>query len=373
MTDPDSTGNEHLQPAAPPPATVTAAPRLTMVDTFRGISILEVVTHHTTGVGLKYATQGTLLYDILLILNRTLHFAVPAFLFLSAVVLTQSLLKRFDMKRYFWRRVSRSAWPYLLWSTIYVFWYVYSGQRPVETLYDPERWLFYFQYGKASYHLYFLLVALEAYIVLPLLLPLARKKPSFSAVLIVGLLLQMGIYLLNRSVLHVRFPASTIFWYMLPLFLGAAVGARFNEYWDWWKNRWGMLMVVLFLVYFTYMPLALNYVKDVPVTPVIYSGLSWAFTALMALTIMGLAFWVEKKSPLLKGVLATLGTVTLPIYLIHPALLQAAAKYAPPLTLEDPNHVAQTLVGYWLFAMIVPYAIGRLLLGTKLGLLLFGR
>ena len=214
------------------------APLLTAIDLFRGLTILEVVIHHTTGMGLRYTTPGTLEHDLLVLLNRTLHFAVPAFMFLSATLLTASLLKRFDARTYFTRRVVRGGWPYLLWSVLYGLWYVWTQQRPPEVLSDPAKWEFYLLYGKASFHLYFLLVALEAYFILPLLLPLARRKPGILPMFLLGVIVQFGLFLLNRHVFKFQFPASTIFWYMLPVLLGVGVGANLKEFADWWRRYW---------------------------------------------------------------------------------------------------------------------------------------
>ncbi|WP_308420064.1 acyltransferase, partial [Deinococcus soli (ex Cha et al. 2016)] len=144
MTDPD--------PASPaPPARAPAAPggNLTAIDMFRGLTIIEVVAHHSTGVMLRYLDPASTAHLYTLILNRTLHFAVPAFVFLSAVVLTRSLLKRFEPRRYFWRRLTRGGWPYLLWSVLYALWYVWTDQRLPESLTDPARWRDWLLYGKA--------------------------------------------------------------------------------------------------------------------------------------------------------------------------------------------------------------------------------
>lgn len=109
-----------VAPAPPPPQ---AAPRATpWVDTFRGLAILEVVTHHASGMALRYVEAGSAVYLALLVLNRTLHFAVPAFLFVAAVLLARSLLRQTDWRRYFLRRVTRGAWPYVLWSGLYILW-----------------------------------------------------------------------------------------------------------------------------------------------------------------------------------------------------------------------------------------------------------
>ncbi|ABF45338.1 acyltransferase 3 [Deinococcus geothermalis DSM 11300] len=355
------------------PLTLPPVPRLTAIDTFRGLTILEVVGHHATGMGLRNATVGSTTHDLLLILNRTLHFAVPAFVFLSVVVLTRSLLKGFDPKRYFWRRLTRGGWPYLLWSVLYALWYVWTGQRAAETLTDPARWRDWLLYGKASYHLYFLLVALEVYLVLPLLLPLARRKPSITLALLGGLAAQLGAYFLNREVLQLPFPASTALWYVLPISLGLAVGAQLETFPDWWHRRRRVLLPLLALGYAAYLPVAVAYVRGTPVIPVVYSGLSWIYTALVALALLGLAYRLERGQPAraFKRVIATLGTVSLPIYLLHPALLQALERW------RAPDGVSWNLLGtvalYALIAVLLPALLGRLLLGKRLGLLLFGR
>jgi len=348
-----------------------AAPRLTAIDTFRGLTILEVVGHHTTGMALRYAEAGTLAHEALLVINRTLHFAVPAFVFLSAVVLTRSLLKRFEPGRYFWRRLTRGGWPYLLWTALYALWYVWTGQRTPETLTDPERWQYWLLYGKGSFHLYFLLVALEVYVVLPLLLPLARLRPPITVMLGVGLAAQFGVYLLNREVLRLPFPASTVLWYLLPVLLGLGVGARLDEFQEWWRRRRWAVVPLLALAYVLYLPVALAYLRGDSVTPVVYSSLSWSFTALTALTLLGLAYRLQQRpGPLIRAI-ATLGTVSLPIYLIHPAVLQALERLFPPD--GDPVRLALTVAAFALVALLLPAWIGRRLLGRRLGLLVFGR
>lgn len=363
-------------PAAPLEQGATAAPRLTAVDTFRGLTIMEVVAHHTSGMALRHAEAGSLAYELLLILNRTLHFAVPAFVFLSAVVLTRSLLKKFDLGRYFTRRVTRGAWPYLLWSALYAVWYVITTQRPPEQLADPERWSFWLLYGKASFHLYFLLVALEVYLLLPLLLPLARRRPPIGLMLGLGLAVQLGVYFLNREVLTLQFPASTVLWYLLPVLTGIGVGARLDEFPAWWRQRLPLLLGALAVVFALYLPTAVGNLKGEPTVPLHYNALNWGYSILVALTLLGAAYAWQRRGPegggTLRRAIATLGTVSLPIYLIHPALLQFL-EYGVGIPDGGPLSLALTATLYFLIALLVPMVIGRLLLGKRLGLFIFGR
>ncbi|ACO45991.1 putative acyltransferase [Deinococcus deserti VCD115] len=359
--------------SSPPSATDTAAAsdRLSAIDVFRGLTILEVVGHHASGMALRHATPGSLTHDALTILNRSLHFAVPAFVFLSCVVLTNSLLRRFNPGQYYWRRLTRGGWPYLLWSVLYILWYVWTGQRDAASLEDPQRWWTWLAYGKGSYHLYFLLVALEVYLVLPLLLPLARRRPSVSVALLAGLAAQIGAYFLNKEVLHLQFPASTAFWYVLPITLGVAVGARFGEFEDWWRRRRVILLPLLAAAYALYLPVALAYVRGERVTPLIYSTLSWTFTALVALALMGLAHRLQRGPDRVRVAVATLGTVSLQIYLLHPAVLQALELWRAPL--GPPALMLAQVVIYALVALLVPAILGRALLRTRLSTWVFGR
>ncbi|ADV66865.1 acyltransferase [Deinococcus maricopensis] len=349
----------------------TPAPaRLNTIDIFRGLTILEVIGHHVSGMALRHVTPGSTTHELLTVLNRTLHFAVPAFVFLSAVVLTRSLLKRFEPARYFPRRLVRGGWPYLLWSALYAAWYVWLELRPEATLSDPKRWETWLLYGKASYHLYFLLVALELYVVLPLLLPLARRRPRISVALVAGLALQLALYTLNREVLRLPFPASTLLWYALPVVLGVAVGARFDEFAGWWRRRRVVLLPLLAVTYALYLPVALAYVRGESVTPVVYSGLTWVYTALWAVTLLGVATSAARFPKWLTAPLALLGTVSLQVYLIHPMLLQLLEREGFP---SGTAPFLLRVAGYALMALALPAAFGRLLRGTRVSTLLFGR
>lgn len=368
--DPDAEGL--IPPSEAEPAATGGVPhQLTAIDLFRGITILEVVGHHTSGLALRYAVPDTLSFLLLQLVNRTLHFAVPAFVFLSAVVLTRSLLKNFRPGRYFWRRLTRGAWPYVLWSALYIFWYVWTGQRPPETLTDPDKWLFYLQYGKASYHLYFLLVALEVYLVIPLLLPLARRRPPIFVALLIGAALQLGVYLLNREVWRLPYPASTVLWYLLPITVGAAVGARLGEFPAWWRRYRLFVIAGAGAAYALYLPQALAYVRGEPLNPTLYSGLSWAYTTLMALTVLGVAHSLQRLNRRWRVGLGRIGMFSLQIYLIHPAVLQGLELLHTPG--GDPLVFALTILGYFVLALLLPAMLALLLVDTRLSRIVFGR
>lgn len=360
-------------PSALPEQPVAAASRPPwVVDTFRGLAILEVVAHHATGLGLRYLDAGSALHTALLVANRLLHFAVPAFLFMAALLLTRSLLRAPDWRRYWQRRATRGAWPYFLWSGLYMLWYVVLGQRPQATLSDPQKVQFYLLYGKASYHLYFLLVAVQAYVLIPLLLPLARARLSLWTAMGVGVILQLAVYFLNFNVLKWTYPGSVVLWYTLPLVLGAAVAARSEEFPAWFRRYRWWLTALLLLAAGAYLPLSTAAMQGQPVSNLAYNLSTWLFTSLCTLVIYGVCLAWKERAVQLRNLVAWFGLVSLQVYLLHPALLQLAELWWPPAGNGWQRTSAALLSGY--LALVISALLGHLLLrSAPLSRFLFGR
>ncbi|PNY83116.1 acyltransferase [Deinococcus koreensis] len=343
------------------------------VNLFRGFTILEVVLHHSSGMALRLLQPESFEYAAMQVVNRTLHFAVPAFVFLSAAVLIRSLLRRFNLRRYARRRLVRAAWPYLLWSVLYALWYVWTGQRDPAVLRSPERWRTWLLDGKASFHMYFMLVALQAYVLVPALMTVARRRPGITDMLLIGLPIQLGLYFLNREVLHLPYPTSSVLWYILPLLLGVAVGPRLREYPDWWREHRWVILALLAVVYALYLPEALKFLRTGRATPGLFEFLTWGYTSLMALTLMGLVWQIQFRPrhgrPLVS--MAKLGTVSLQVYLLHPAILQGLGLLYEPQ--GSGGQKLLTIALYAVIALLVPALLGRALQRTRLSLVLFGR
>jgi surface polysaccharide O-acyltransferase-like enzyme len=145
-------------------------------DVYKGIAILAVLLHHLSGFALRQTVPGSTSRLLAAFFNRSLLFCVPAFLFLTVFLLSRSLLRRPMTPVEFWKkRYPRILIPYLLWS---VFFAVYNAALGPVSRYDlinPGRWWYWLLYGKASFHLYFLVVVLQIYVFLPDLICSAKE------------------------------------------------------------------------------------------------------------------------------------------------------------------------------------------------------
>lgn len=165
------------------------------VDVARVATVVGVIGVHSTSILLPAGDQaaGAVL--------TVLHTTREVFLLLSAFVLTYSVQGRVTAHGAFWRRrLALVAVPYLVWSAIYV---VADGHL-TGTGTVLGRYARDLLTGGARYHLYFLLLTMQLYVVFPWVVGwLNRRKDLHRRILSVSL----GLQLLFTAAVHYRLPA----------------------------------------------------------------------------------------------------------------------------------------------------------------------
>ncbi|MGV3618909.1 MAG: acyltransferase [Fimbriimonas sp.] len=354
----------------------------------KGIGILEVIVHHSLSHGArKFSDLHSPEWWFLRGLNRFLHFAIPLFLLVSAVLLTQSLVKRPEWSRFVKRRATRTLWPYLLWSL--VFWAfrlrflqigsdVYTVDRtyPILGTLSGPRLLVDFPdlfrellWGKAYFHLYFMVVLLQLALVLPLAIYALRgRRLSLSAVLGIAGATQFAAFLLQAHVLRVTSPASLVLWYIPSVLCGVWIGLDWNR----WTSEWSRVRRPLFVLAATglalYLPMSVGLELGWTVSSIAFNLAFGGFTIGISLLLLGHA---PAFAPLRFGrILACLGQVSLPMFLVHPMLLYfLSGPRISGLLDRLPFSVL------WLAAIVVllSFAFGRLCVRLRADRFLFGQ
>ena len=147
-------------------------PYLASIEYIRGISMLGVVAIHT---GSQYLLNPTPNFHLVALFEIVSRFSVPIFFFISAFGLfyRMNLAEPFEYRKFLRRRFKAVLIPYLIWSTLYLlhdnFFYGYSI-FPAPG-YAAEIYFF----GLAKYHLYFLVILLWFYLLMPLWIFFVRR------------------------------------------------------------------------------------------------------------------------------------------------------------------------------------------------------
>lgn len=187
-----------------PPAS-PAGGHLAAVDVIRFLTIGGVIVVHCTSFA---NSTGSLAANGVL---QLFHVTRSVFLMLSAFVLTYSFLRRPLPPASFWRRrYPLVLVPYAVWTAIYL---VTGGDyHPSVAL--AGTFLRDLADGRAKFHLYFLLLTMQLYLVFPALMALLRRRPRLVVPLVwAGLAFQL---LFTAAVHYGWRPAVIGGWFARP-------------------------------------------------------------------------------------------------------------------------------------------------------------
>lgn len=307
------------------------------INYMRGICMLGVIGIHVGSVALTMPSPNLTLIAILEILSR---FSVPAFFFLSAfgMFYSQPLQEPFSYKNYLKRRLKTVLVPYLTWSLFYMAYIAYFSHN--WSAFAPIQLVRTLWYGLGMYHIYFLVILLWFYFLMPLwriLLREMEKSPRLSfTVLFIGNLIfnfyssYIWSYHFENPLLQDAFAYRlnyVVFHYLFIFMFGAYTAAHFDAIKEWIASH-GTFVNTLEAVSVISMLGAYYGVMDY----LHYDALSAVFTVhqlspvgmvYTLSTMLFLLYWWECRPvpKAIQKVFTTLGNYSYPIYLVHPMFL----------------------------------------------------
>jgi peptidoglycan/LPS O-acetylase OafA/YrhL len=205
----------------------------TRLDALRGVAILGVIAVHTsahfTYVGsLSPVVRANIVVDVFA------HFAVPLFLLLSGIALGLRYgagALRFSARSFYARRLTKIIPPYVVFSLLYLVLFAVEYGPPAAS-WVPLALLS----GSAYYHLWFVALLIQLYLLFPLLRSLTSRAAVRGLIpwlLAVALLLQLAWNLgapllrdalperpLFDTLLSERFFLSHLFYFLMGLAAG---------------------------------------------------------------------------------------------------------------------------------------------------------
>lgn len=164
--------------------------RLLQLDILRCVSIFGVVLIHIIGSSFHFWSKGSPTWFVFLTLDQLFRFSVPLFVFISGYTLYSKYSDNFKYRDFYSRRVARVLPWYLIWSLI-IYAYINFTVKPGFVNYPTWKLIFL---GKVDYHLYFVSMIFQLYLLFPAFLWLYNKlRSNFVIVLFV---LEVLLYLI---------------------------------------------------------------------------------------------------------------------------------------------------------------------------------
>jgi peptidoglycan/LPS O-acetylase OafA/YrhL len=310
------------------------------------------------------------------------HFTREAFFFLSAFVLFHATGDRTPRLRSFWaRRFFAIGVPYLVWTVGYWLLYVRSSALSASSL---RALAFDVGTGTASYHLYFLVVSMQLYLVFPVLLRLVRRTAGHHRALFAGsLVMQLAVLsLLQWTHPHGGFwgglQASA--YVLLPTyqfyFVAGALAAVHRERFRRWvvghrATVAGVVVGTALLAEAAYAAQLLagssSAGADTPLQPVM---VLWSTAVTVGIYALGCGYAARRRGGRFARAVEQASLASFGVYLIHPLVLQEVrAWWLTPAHIPPP---VSTLLA-WVCTLLISFAIVALVLRTPAAFPLTGR
>lgn len=345
--------------------------RIKAIEFIRGLAMLGVLGIHAGAYSLDNPHVNIHLFALLEIISR---FSVPIFFFVSAFGLFfhHNIDEKFNYSEFMRRRLRTVLIPYITWSCLYMMHYTLIYKDT--TIWSPVVFIKFLLFGLASYQLYFLVILLWFYA----LMPLWRRFACFiikAPVRNLGILLFLQIifnyyscyivksdfsnHLLNIAV---QYRLSYIVFHYIFIFMLGAVFALKYEYlrsklYTYKKAVYsffaisllGILANYYYLLYFAhYTPeQAVNTVQQLSPPGIIYT--------LAAALFFFILFSSDRLPSPLSSILDILGKYSYPIYLVHPFAMFYIAKFLSKMNLVM---TAVNTIIFYLLALAISLGFG---------------
>ncbi|MDY3974701.1 acyltransferase [uncultured Veillonella sp.] len=335
----------------------------------RGLCMLGVIGIHVGSFALSNPQANPMLIALLEILSR---FTVPAFFFLSAFGLFYHSPSEgpFSYKDFILRRSRVVLWPYLCWSLLYI---VYSGLVVHDMSGLLPRYLApTLLFGNGYYHLYFMVILLWFYLMMPLWRWCVRKILKQPVLwLSILFLVQVGFNFwssyysgqisFSQPWLQYAYSMRLNYWvihYIWIFLFGAVVAERYEAVVDYlWTHRLSItivfaLSVALMLGSYYYVLDERHYtlleaiytIHQLSPMGMIYTGAGTIYFLLFFLT--------TPMSSAMRSFWEQIGECSYGIYLIHPFMLIILTAL---MQVAQLNYAALIVVGLYVCTVCASY------------------
>ncbi|WP_051620527.1 acyltransferase [Paenibacillus sp. UNC451MF] len=238
--------------------------RIEEIQYLRGFAFLAVVLQHSIGHYAYLPETGLENGAVLALLLIAAKFAVPMFIFITGLVLFYNYRDKVPFVPFVRKRFKDIILPYIIWSTVYAIFFEETGTK---IWIECKRILLDWFTGKASYHLWYVVMSIQLYLLFPVvqrgvLWVWNRSKPwmlrtGFVLLCLFYIYLTAevgnigsffeGLHIPVITPLFTEYADRNALYFFIYFIMGAAVGLNF-QLWKQWMMTTKWLWISLYLI-----------------------------------------------------------------------------------------------------------------------------
>ncbi|AFK85394.1 MULTISPECIES: acyltransferase [Thermoanaerobacterium] len=299
--------------------------RIDEIDILKGIAIIAVLMIHTTSNAVVQLNKSSLSYIIFAVINRLSQFAVPAFIFASAMLLMYNYGDGCDWRLFYKKRLKNVLLPYAVWTIIYGAYLHIAHHVPLRSILTIKNILF----GGMFYHLYFIVLIAQLYVLFPVLLYIYRliNKNTQTIVLSIIILQTMSVLLFKYVISRYYQNSSLLFiTYISFIIAGMYIGENMHKLGEHYSKKLLNSFLVAVLFGYLFVDISLRAFANKHIDSNLYNIYYYAFALLASLFFLTLSTKILNYHAL-SGLLANTGKLSFGIYLSHPLFLDVANHF----------------------------------------------
>jgi surface polysaccharide O-acyltransferase-like enzyme len=337
--------------------------RLQEFDLLRSVATLTVIGIHVTAAYVYTSVWGCLA-------NQFARFAVPLFIIMSGFLLFNADLHQhsFSTQGFYRKRFRKILWPYFIWSLFYC---CLTGLMGADRLATLLRLPLQLIWGTAYYHLYFVVIVIQLYLLYPLLYRWLLRSPRLCMLAALILTFSCQTILNMQALGQLALPQQLNSFYLVffPVwiffFVFGMAAAMYKKSWQQFFKSRRFLLALTWLGSFGLLLLDSykhnNFGSSMRPTVILYTLCSYFFFYSLALNYKGHLRkpinWIARQSFL--------------IYLLHPFILTSLTVLASRMGKPDLWSRTRGMIVIYLLVTILSfgasYVISLTPLAEKLG------